>query len=53
MKTFLTILFVLIALAFLIMAGVSGSTAVRFTYFLLAVCAVLCVCAVHSKALAR
>lgn len=53
MKTFLTILLVLIALAFLIMAGVSDSTAVRLTYFLLSVCAILCVFGIHNKSFAR
>ena len=49
MKTLLTIFFVLLALAFLVLAGCADVTGIAFTYFLLAVCGVICASYVHLK----
>ena len=47
MKTLLTIFLALLALAFLILMGCADNTAIAFTYFLLAMCAVFCASCIH------
>jgi hypothetical protein len=49
MKTTLTIFFLLLTLAFLVMAGCADITGIAFTYFLLAVCGLMCTFYIYFK----